>query len=775
MINRNAFRFPTAISIWGILSLANSLAAAEATSGTSTPQQLEEIVVTATKHSEQASKVPISLEAFSQKQLKQSGAKGIDEIAALTPGIEFDSSPFGPNTLTNIAIRGVSSIFGAPTTGVYLDDVPLLTRVTLSSGYGDLYPVTFDLQRVEVLRGPQGTLFGAGAEGGAIRFIPVAPSLTAFSGAMTTEFGGTDGGDTSYEAGAALGGPIVEGKLGFRVAAWYRRDGGYVDHVDPISGQTVEPNSNWADTTLIRSSALLQPADWLTIEPQFNYQLKDNHDTGVLFPYLSDISNGVFKNGTIERTPAADHSYLSSLKIEANLDFATLDSISSYLYRNTVAINDATAAFGAEAIFTNGEPGYGNPLGPAYPSSDADAGIDLATLKERVYTQELRLSSRDPASPFKWVTGIFLFHSTQVETADVTSQSVSLQDDVPAGEPIVFGSPREDDTQIAAFGQVDYDITNSIKATVGLRVARTRYDSVSITNGFFYGGQLTASSGGAKETPVTPKFALSYTPNPNDYFYFSAGKGYRVGGVNAAFPSYCGVSPPQTYNSDSVWTYEVGSKNNFFDRKLLVDVSGYHTDWNNIQTLVTYGCGLSGVLNAGAASISGFDIAAQALITPRFKMGLSLAYTDARYTKDLVIQGELFIKSGDTVGQLPQVTSPLNVTANAEYNFPINDKTAGYLRAEDIFHGRNPGPFTSEIASNPFIYDPGVKANPAYSILNLRAGVTLDDGLDISLFLNNALNSHPTLNVFDSGPNLKFYYDSTIRPLTVGINTSYKF
>src|SRR6202162_4289504 len=220
------------------LAYANDATTAEpaATGG------LEEIVVTATRREENISKVPISVTAFSQDMIDQKGIKDFQDIVRFTPGVSIDTS--GTNA---ISIRGISSSGGAGTTGVYIDDTPIQMRA-LGFNPDDTLPKTFDLDRVEVLRGPQGTLFGAGSEGGTVRYIMMQPSATAESTYARSELSYTQHGAPSYEAGVAHGGPIVDGTLGFRVSAWYRRDGGWIDRVDPTTGAVVDANANHGET-----------------------------------------------------------------------------------------------------------------------------------------------------------------------------------------------------------------------------------------------------------------------------------------------------------------------------------------------------------------------------------------------------------------------------------------------------------------------------------------------------------------------------------------------
>lgn len=211
-----------ALSLSPIATFANAQDV-ESSGGT----ELQEIVVTATRSAESLSKVPISVAALTQEQLDERGVKQFDDVVRFTPGLSFNPGVTGSS---DIAIRGISSPAGASTTGIYVDDVPIQVR-QIGFAAGPSLPIIFDLERVEVLRGPQGTLFGAGSEGGAVRFIQPNPSLSSYSGHGRLEVATTDGGAESYEAGVAVGGPIIEDRLGFRVSALYRNEGGWIDRV----------------------------------------------------------------------------------------------------------------------------------------------------------------------------------------------------------------------------------------------------------------------------------------------------------------------------------------------------------------------------------------------------------------------------------------------------------------------------------------------------------------------------------------------------------------
>src|ERR1700688_4826782 len=233
---------------------------------------LEEIVVTATRRSENLNRVPISVTALSQDDMDQRGIKDFQDIARFTPGVSVD------NTGTNaISIRGISSSAGAGTTGIYLDDTPVQMR-SLGFNPDDSLPKTFDLDRVEVLRGPQGTLFGAGSEGGTVRYIMAQPKLTGSSTYVRSELSTTSGGAPSYELGIAHGTALIDGTLGIRASAWFREDGGWINRVDPQTGALTESNANYDTAYNLRLAAIWKPGTSVTVTPSIMYQHGKNND-----------------------------------------------------------------------------------------------------------------------------------------------------------------------------------------------------------------------------------------------------------------------------------------------------------------------------------------------------------------------------------------------------------------------------------------------------------------------------------------------------------------
>src|SRR5450755_760218 len=402
---------------------------------------LEEIVVTATRREENINRVPISVTAFSQDMIDQKGIKDFQDIVRFTPGVSIDTS--GTNA---ISIRGISSSGGAGTTGIYIDDTPIQMRA-LGFNPDDTLPKTFDLDRVEVLRGPQGTLFGAGSEGGTVRYIMAQPSVTTESTYARTELSFTPGGAPSYEAGIAHGAPLIDGVLGVRASVWFRTDGGWIDRVDDTTGAVTEKNANYAHTAALRFAFLWQPAENVKITPSIAYQNKQQHDISTYWPAYSNPGSGDFHDATPERIPIPDQYYLPALKVQVDFAHATFISNSSYYHRDeqdayegTVydlaffqaigwpgALGSGTSALGCgPASTTPSEPCSWYPLldskGIHLPASLANFSTpNTIKNQQRSLTQEFRLQSNDNDSRWRWTVGTFWSLSKELSIEELNT------------------------------------------------------------------------------------------------------------------------------------------------------------------------------------------------------------------------------------------------------------------------------------------------------------------------------------------------------------------
>ena len=283
----------------------------------------DEIVVTATRQEQTISKVPLSITAFSKEKLDVQGVRQVDDIARLTPGVTFTRGDARNGAAATISIRGIASTAGSATTGIYIDDTPIQVRSIGFSAFNP-FPAVFDLERVEVLRGPQGTLFGAGSEGGTIRFLTPRPDLEESHLYGRSEIATTQDGAPSYEAGLAVGVPIVTDRLAIRASAYYRHDGGYIDRVDfhrttrrPTT--IVDKNANSQATLVFNASAAWKPTETLTITPSIYYQKLKTHDGNAYWEALSDPGAGKFRTGNAVANTSKDRFILPALKAELEI------------------------------------------------------------------------------------------------------------------------------------------------------------------------------------------------------------------------------------------------------------------------------------------------------------------------------------------------------------------------------------------------------------------------------------------------------------------------
>jgi iron complex outermembrane recepter protein len=725
--------------------------------------RLQEITVTATRRSESVEKVPISINALSQDDLTQGAIKSISDIASVTPGLEFGYLGYA-STLTEISIRGMDSLFGASTVGLYLDDTPIQGRLSSDGNVGNPYPAVFDLNRIEVLRGPQGTLFGAGSEAGNIRFITNQPSLAQFSGFSHAEVSSTQDGAPSYEVGAAAGGPIVAGKLGFRASIWDQHSGGYVDRANPWNADVVDRNTNQSHTLATKLAFGINANDVALITPSVFYQQVRGFDSGRFDLAFSNPSAGQFNSVTLLPETWRDFFVIPSLKLEATLPFADLTAIVSYMRRKVDLESDLSGLVGAIGLVN-----YGNPLGPSYASSPSDVSPLWTGTSVHAFTEEVRLTSNQPGAFLTWVAGIFNDHRTQT---DYQLQRSLLID--PTGNEIFYTLQSVRDEQIAAFAQGDLHLTGKWTATLGLRVAKVKTDQTNVNGTGALDAVPPFAETNLSQTPTTPRVSVSYQPDKSNMLYVTASKGFRIGGGNDPLPAVCGYTAvPRDYTADYIWNYEVGAKDKLFDGRVEIDTSAFHIVWSNIQQLAQPSCGISYTFNAGSAVSNGFDLALQAIPIDRLKLDLAVAYADAHFTTNVYdSQGNVLVQNGDKIGWLPWTHSPWDVNTAANYEIPFGQGAKLHLRAEYQYHSSNPGPFVNRITNSPS-YSPQDAPDPPTHLTNARVGVTMAN-VDVGVFVDNVFNSHPLLAKYGQAVLSAPTY-GTFRPRTVGLSANVTF
>ncbi len=597
----------------------------------------------------------------------------------------------------------------------------------------------------------------------------------------------TEDGAPSYEAGAAIGGPIVEDKLGFRASAWYRRDGGYVDRVNAETG-AVDKNSNYEDSGTARLALAWQANDDIKLTPSIYYQNLRVNDSSNIYPSLSNLDDGVIRSGRVLQQPTRDIFYLPGLKAEFALGAVDLTTVTSYFYRNEYNTSDYTNT--ESAAWAGGDP-Y-----PQFPGQWTAAYIGTS---QNIFSQEVRLQSHDQTAALRWTAGLFYSYARERDYENVADPFLDQLLEAAFGAPTIaiFGMAPVDgkysylastishDKQIAGFGQVDYRLLDDLTLTAGLRVAHTSFDFVEQLGGplnYAGFGPTTTSDGGIqKENPITPKFGLNYQASNTDLLYFSAGKGYRVGGANSAVPlnaackgdlAKLGLSEaPDQYQSDTTWSYEAGVKDKSFGNRLQIEASLFHVDWNNIQEYVSLpDCGGIGFTsNLGTAVSNGFDLQATTRLFDTVTLSAAIGYTDATYSKTIGNNGTIVVDKGDTIGG-----SPWSIDITAEYDFTLWGDYANYLRVEDSYKSHNGGKSANLDDPDALGYDPTIPHDPAVNQLNLRLGMLIGDA-DVSAFANNVLNAHPVLGLGHDAVVSPLYYATTLRPLTVGVTATYSF
>lgn len=742
--------------------------------------ELDEITVTATRRSESIESVPISITALNQHELDNRGVTTITDLTRLTPGLSLTQS--GNIGTTNISIRGIASSVGAATTGIYIDDTPIQI-FPLGAGQvsSNAYPMVFDLDRIEVLRGPQGTLFGAGSEGGTVRFITPMPDLENFSGFAKAGVGYTDGGGPGYEAGAAFGGPIEPGTVAFRVSGYDREDGGWMDRV-PFPGTTVqERNSNSSNTAVANIAMTWAPTENLRITPEVYYQREKYNDTPQYWANLSNATAGNYVNGQAFATPYQDEFTLPSLRV-------------SWDFGNGIALNSNTAYFNHELdrtgdyTYTLNELLVGS-IPPPYPLAPV-----AFENPQKSFTQEIRLQSTDPTALFRWVVGAFYQKNRESAAETVFDPGINERTEAFYGETAqqafgegllpgnigYVGVDHAADQQKALYGQLDYRLTHTITLTAGDRLSRDTYTDSNFQNGPYNGG-FTSASSSASTSASAPKFVISYSPQPGALYYVGAAKGFRPGGGNSPVSATRCAQPlsalgltgaPASYGADYVWSYEAGTKLTTLNDRLEVNFSVYLINWSGIQSQVDLsGCGFNFITNLGRATSKGSDIDVRVRPANNLTAEITAGFTDAEYA-ETVLSAPLpdglrapVITDGD---KLP--VPPVQASVEADYSLPGffarqgTHVTAGYEYNEG-YKTRNP---------QDTLYDPIMNTYYTDRQLFAKVGASVS-GWDLSLSGQNLLNTHEPLGVWHETLTSSLIRYVGKRPRTIWFDVSRNF
>jgi iron complex outermembrane recepter protein len=804
MFNRSKTNAAAVLRVIAAMSL--TMVRAHAQSSTASSQELDnsgslaEVVITAEKRVSTVQDTPESIEALSAEDLQASGVPSLATLAQGTPGVSLKSE--GPSQ-TEIEMRGMTSSGGnSATVGFYLDDIPLAGPASAQNGHVVIDPDLYDLNRIEILRGPQGTLFGSGSMGGTVRLITNQPNLSQFQSSAQSVLSGTDGGGFNHNDNVMINLPLIDDTLAVRVVGSENYTSGWIDRIvanpfplvggDPVGilrGDVQDapiakqyPGSNAYQSYAARVTLLWQPTQSLSVTPSYFH--------------VTSTQNGISAYDSVPGTeahyqpfdiaePLTDSLTAYSLNVNYSLPLFDVTSSTARWTRNSTQVEEASEAFNnpLEGITYNSEYGLSNPgyYGPTGSGPESGKEIDPTTQ----FTEELRLTSKGN-SALSWVGGLYYSHFYSLWTFDGRTPNFSSYMDLgtlaPATTPNWFDAYSPTTlNQEAAFGDATYALTDALKVDVGARFNHYNYRFSSCISGWgsAFGAAMPSCSGqiALAANSFNPKFNLAYTFSPDLMAYATVASGFRPGGGNAAYPTtgsawggafqqqnYPSGKWPSTYEPDSVWSYELGEKARMLDHRVTVNASIYYENWRHVQ-LEAYPNDWALNINGNYASIYGGDIDMRADLGAGFQLQVA-----AGYLYEWLDGGPHWVIA--PIHKLPEV-SPVSGTAALSYFKPLSDSYAFTARLEDSYTG----PRYSIFFSNPYEFVGTYRQLPSYDLINVRAGVKFRDTWSATLFVDNVFNKHAQLESMftENEPQPDFTRIETNQPLTAGVDLTYRF
>lgn len=766
-------------------------------------QQLDTVVVTAQKRKQNLSDVPISISVISGDQLQKKHVEDYADLTREVPDLSFTAA--GGSGMSNIEIRGVSSYSGTATVGTYLDDVSMTVPNTLDIGATE--PNFFDIEQVEVLRGPQGTLYGASSMGGTIRFTSRQPDPRHQELNLMTDLSYTEHGGFNHLEQGIWNVPVSPGTSALRLGVQYSQQDGYIDQlspalasdgVTPLPQSVVAKNINGERNGVFRG-AFKYESGGLSVVPALYYQRNDSDNTD-----LFDVDT-YLQTAKLVAESSSDSFLVPSLTIKDDLHWADLTSVSSFFWRHYHSVRDGTSfnsaylaeLLAADTVLTGQYPGVDpSPVavrpGPAYFIPNLLQG-----------SEEFRLASKsmkESGRPYDWIAGLYVagqhahlsddeYIDNGIETVgnlygtsgaailiqnltdpvDAGGAGLSLaqaQLDLSSGNDFYFNESSQDQRQASLFGELNYAPWKRLTLTGGLRylVARTGVENRS--GGYYNADAPSEQDAVSHAYTFTPKASVRYQLTPNASIYATAVKGFRLGGANQQIPYYgchddevtLGVSaPPLTYGPDSLWSYELGSKSTLLGNRLSVEGAVYYIDWKKVQQQIFLpNCGFDYTENAGNARSYGVDLSIRGKLTRHITASLSGSDTQASITQAVV-------GSGATDGSKLLGVPSWMLTPALSYSGALSDTVQGNATVDWSWTGPSHGAFTPDDLDY---------QRPTYSVLNASFGLSLKGGIDIGLYAKNLLDEGKIIQHVERLDVSQAY---VVRPRTLGLTLSKDF
>ncbi|MBS0395558.1 MAG: TonB-dependent receptor [Proteobacteria bacterium] len=769
----------------GVLAVACTTAAPAEQGRPESGAQLEEIIVTATKRSSTVQETPMSITAISGEDIQARGVPDLTDLVQSVPGVSMRSS--GPGQ-TELEMRGMSSAGGnSPTVGFYLDETPLTAPANAQNGKVVIDPNLYDISRVEVLRGPQGTLYGSGSMGGTIKLVPNAPDPRKFDASAEAIPSHTDTGGFNHAENAMINVPLAGDVAALRIVASASHDSGWIDRVVIADGAfPLETNNlttrgnvlaapvgktyrgvNDASQYAARASLLWKATDALTIEPLLMYQRMYQ---GGLTQIDSNPGTNAHYQPFDAAEPYSDRFTLGALKLTYTFGAFDATSTTSRWVRDSELHQDGAEEFQwafsvPDAImpFYVSQGGFG----PAVPTP-----VEYDNSSQT--SEELRLTSTG-SGPFKWLAGFFY---SKFESCYCSIVLFPAAADMVGTANAFTQFQTTKITQNSVFGEVSYQLTPALKATAGLRRYSYRSEVDAATSGFVSisgSDQFVYAQSPERNTGINPKVDLSYQVDPNLLLYATAAKGFRPGGGNQPVPTsgplgdVCEanlqanhgttafVPSPLTFGPDSVWSYELGEKAQLLDRRLTLNSAAYFERWGGTQQNVPLPCGYPYTANAGVAHVYGAELEFNALLAPGLLLSLNGTYTHATFAVGSL---EASIAEGTRVQDVPDHTATMSLA----YRHPL---TAGIAYTARIDH--------TYVASRTDVTY-AVNHLPSYDLTNARAGLE-GEHWSSTLFVRNAFNKRAILgDAFQLNLNIPTFNRVVVsQPLTVGLDLTYRY
>ncbi len=780
-----AYRRQAAAQV-SLLALIMALPAGQALA----QSQVEELVVTARKRDEALIDVPFSINAISETKMRERGATNIEELSRNIAN--FTVQNLGPGQ-SQVAIRGISAgqiVRDQPgvkeQVGVYLDE----SVISLSLFTPDIE--LFDLNRVEVLRGPQGTLYGSGSLSGTVRYITNQPTTARQEGAIETTLSRVKSGEFGGEVKGMVNLPLSD-TLALRVVGYATDFPGFIDAIQPDG--KVHKDVNSGVRLGVRAALRYQPTDNLTITPRVLYQTidVDGFNRVDLFnilgnPYTTGrppVELGDLQQFTQLTEKFKDDFLLTDLNIQYDFGDLALTSISTYQHRDVLVVRDATALTGSIT---------GGSIGLPENVYTLNAPLNDKT-KVKSFTQEVRLANTNEG-PFAWVIGAFYSDVKRDYSQVLDVRGFEALTGIATAGPaapvdaLYYSVVPYDQTQYALFGEGTWSVNERLDITAGLRWSKYK-ESRELTFDGIFAERTIAVPGKTKADDFAPRIIVAYKATDDITVNAQASRGFRLGGINdplnrplctaADFATFSALSTP-SFDNETVWNYEAGMKAEFAERRGSLTFAAFYSDIENLQATIDAGsCSSRVIVNVPKAKSAGVEAEFSYRFSENFDVAASASYNDAKLTssvKDVAgapIQG---LRDGNRLPTVPKVQAALSLNytgdqwdggwtpfGNVTWQY-VGDRFTQVSDQED-----NPRSVSLFNIGSPSVSTLSFPLElPDYQVVNLRAGLRGGSGFEVAAFIQNLTDERARLSIDrERGLRARYGYQ-TNQPRTIGIS-----